>query len=33
MPCVFVMCVFVELSPQKIMAEGTYWRFLNELKA
>jgi len=32
MPCVFVICVFIESSPQKIIAEGTDWRFFNELK-
>ena len=32
MPCVFVICVFIEWSPQKIIAEGTDWRFFNELK-
>ena len=32
MPCVFVICIFIESSPQKIIAEGTDWRFFNELK-
>jgi NitT/TauT family transport system substrate-binding protein len=32
MPCVFVICVFIESSPQQIIAEGTDWRFFNELK-
>jgi NitT/TauT family transport system substrate-binding protein len=28
----FAMCVFIKSSPQKIIADGTDWRFLNELK-
>jgi hypothetical protein len=32
MPCVFVICVFIESSPQKIIADGTDWHFLDEVK-
>ena len=32
MPCAFAMWVFIEASPQKIIADGTDWRFLDELK-
>jgi hypothetical protein len=32
MPCVFVICVFIESSPQKIIADGTDFRFFDELK-
>jgi NitT/TauT family transport system substrate-binding protein len=32
MPCRFAMWVFIESSPRKIIAHGTDWRFLNELK-
>ena len=27
MPCVFAICVFIESSPQKIIADGTDFRF------
>ena len=33
MPCLFTMWVFIGSSPQKIIADGTDWRFLNEMKA
>jgi hypothetical protein len=32
MPCVFRIWVIIEASAQKIIAEGTDWRFLDELK-
>ena len=32
MPCAFAMWVFIEASPQKIIADGTDWRIFNELK-
>jgi NitT/TauT family transport system substrate-binding protein len=28
----FAMCVLIKSSPQKIIADGADWRFLNELK-
>jgi len=32
MPCAFAMCVFIEASLQQITANGTDWRFFDEVK-
>ena len=32
MPCACMKSGFIKSSPQKIIADGTDWRFLNEIK-